>query len=225
MRSPTLAPPPTRAPHARAVAGWTGVLALALLVLVVAGWGPLMAFDRAVAEALHASAVSSPVATGVNRVLTDWVWDPWTMRGLVAVVAVVLWRRGERWPAGLLVVVSVLASGLQQALKALVGRDRPRWEDPVDAADFAAFPSGHAMTVVVTFGLLWWVAVTHGARAARAARPLVAVGVVSAVGVGLTRVYLGVHWVSDVVAGWLLGACVVALAIAVHARHMAGRRG
>ena len=45
-----------------------------------------------------------------------------------------------------------------------------------------------------------------------------AVAVVSVLGVGLTRVWLGVHWPSDVVGGWLLGALLVALAVLVHER-------
>lgn len=49
-------------------------------------------------------------------------------------------------------------------------------------------------------------------------RTALAVGAVSVLGVGLTRVWLGVHWPSDVVGGWLLGAMLVALAVVVHQR-------
>lgn len=216
MRPSAYAPPvDTRVPSppARAVAVWTGALGLVLLVLVVAEWGPLLAVDRAVAEALHASAVRGPELTRVNRLLSDWVWDPWTMRALVVVAVVALWRRGERWPAGRLVVASAVTPVAQHGLKAVVGRERPQWPDPVDGADFAAFPSGHAMTAAVTFGLLWWVA-AHRAWSPSARGVLVAVGAVSVVAVGWTRVYLGVHWLSDVLGGWLLGACVVAVAVA-----------
>ncbi|URM92821.1 phosphatase PAP2 family protein [Streptomyces sp. MRC013] len=102
-----------------------------------------------------------------------------------------------------------------------MGRERPRLPDPVDSAEFAAFPSGHAMTAAVVCGLLWWAA----ARAARwtLVRPVAVAGAVSTAGVGLTRVYLGVHWPSDVLGGWLLGACLVAAAVAAYERWAAGR--
>ncbi|WP_236238872.1 phosphatase PAP2 family protein [Streptomyces sp. CC228A] len=151
---------PSRRP--RVVAWWSGAGAVVLLALVAAGWEPLTAADRAVAGATHSSAVDSPALVRISRVLTDWVWDPWTMRALVAVAVVVLWRRGERWVAGRLAAVAAVAAVAQQVLKAVVGRDRPRWPDPVDSAHFAAFPSGHAMTAAVTCGLLWWAAAVVG---------------------------------------------------------------
>ncbi|MER5203395.1 phosphatase PAP2 family protein [Streptomyces sp. NPDC002825] len=191
----------------------SGVLALTLLVLVAVGWEPLLSFDRSVAEALHRHALAHPGFTHLNRVLTDWVWDPWTMRALAAVTAVLLWWRRERraalWVAG----TSLLAVGLQQALKALVGRDRPYWTDAVDSARYAAFPSGHAMSATVTFGLLLWVLALHWREEWRGWGTLAGVAVVSVLGVGWTRVYLGVHWPSDVVEGWLLGWLCVAAAV------------
>ncbi|WP_336322320.1 phosphatase PAP2 family protein [Streptomyces lavendofoliae] len=219
MHSPTLPPtlPPTHSRFVSAVALWSGVLSAVLLALVAAEWGPLISFDRAVADGLHDSAVRSPGLTQTNRVLTDWVWDPWTMRALVAVGVVWLWWRGERLLAVWSIAVSAIGSAVQQALKAAVGRDRPWWPDPVDSAHFAAFPSGHAMTAAVTFGLLLWVL----ARFRVGGWPRIAVlvaGAVSVVGVGFTRLYLGVHWASDVVGGWLLGGCLVALAVVLHER-------
>ncbi|MFI8764157.1 phosphatase PAP2 family protein [Streptomyces sp. NPDC053792] len=191
----------------------SGVLAVLLLVLVAVGWSPLLSFDRSVAEALHRSALAHPGFTHVNRVLSDWVWDPWTMRALAAVTAVLLWWRQERraalWVAG----TSLLAVGLQQALKSLVGRERPQWTDPVDSARYAAFPSGHAMTAAVTCGLLLWVLAVRWRDGWHGWGTLAGAGAVSVLGVGWTRVYLGVHWPSDVIEGWLLGWCCVAAAV------------
>ncbi|MEU3502758.1 phosphatase PAP2 family protein [Streptomyces hundungensis] len=197
-------------------------LAAVLLALVVAGWSPLTSLDRAVAQGLHRRAVADPGLTHAQRILSDWVWDPWAMRALLAVVAAVLLRRGERLLALWVAATSALGTAVQQGMKAAVGRDRPRWPDPVDSAGFAAFPSGHALTATVAFGLIVWLLSLHGAgRAVRGT--VLAVGVVSALGVGFTRLFLGVHWFSDVLGGWLLGVAIVTLSAAAHRRWLLNR--
>ncbi|MGV9643753.1 phosphatase PAP2 family protein [Streptomyces sp. NPDC003514] len=220
MPTPSVASPP-RPSAERAVPGWAGALALAsalLLALVALRWHPLMAFDGSVADTTHRWAVDEPGLTHVVRILTDWVWDPWTMRFVTFVAAIwLVWRRAARWTAIWLVVTCALATLVQQTLKAAVDRPRPTWPDPVDSAHFAAYPSGHAMTATVVCGLLLWLLHRYGV-----AGPLwhtaVAVAAVSVIGVGLTRIWLGVHWTSDVLGGWLLGALVVALAVGVDLR-------
>ncbi|MBT2425962.1 hypothetical protein AMK21_24455 [Streptomyces sp. CB00316] len=204
-------------PAAALTAGTAGLALFAvLLALVAAQWSPLMALDRTVADSLHRHAVAEPGLVRANRVLTDWFWDPWTMRALVAVAVVALWWRGARPLALWVAAASLFGSLLQQGLKAAVDRERPRWPDPVDSAHFAAFPSGHAMTAVVGCGLLLWLLRLYGAGPALWAGA-VAVAVVSVIGVAVTRVYLGVHWLTDVVGGALLGVAVVALAVAGYA--------
>ncbi|MCX4849754.1 phosphatase PAP2 family protein [Streptomyces sp. NBC_00893] len=198
------------------------LLALVVLVLVAVRWSPLMTLDRSVADALHHRAVTEPGLVHANRILTDWAWDPWTMRALIAVAVVALWWRGERPLAVWVAATSVLGTVVQQGLKSAVGRARPQWPDPVDSAHYAAFPSGHAMTATVSCGLLLWLLHRHGAGA-RPWRSALVVACVSVVGVGVTRLYLGVHWLSDVLAGWLLGAALVGFAIAGFARYE--RRG
>jgi membrane-associated phospholipid phosphatase len=140
------------------------------------------------------------------------------MRLLVAAVAVwLVWRHSAWWLALWLVVVCALGTVLQQALKAAVGRARPVWPDPVDSAHYAAFPSGHAMTATVVCGLLLWLLRRHGAGPV-VWRTAVTVAAVSVAGAGLTRIWLGVHWPSDVLGGWLLGGFVVALAVVSYER-------
>ncbi|MFH8712785.1 phosphatase PAP2 family protein [Streptomyces zaomyceticus] len=200
----------------------SGILFVLLLVLVATGWAPLLSFDRWVVEALHRDAVAEPGLTRVHRVLSDWIWDPWTMRALAAAAVVLLWWGRERrlalWVAG----TSLIAVVLQQGIKSLVGRERPQWEDPVDSARFAAFPSGHAMTATVTCGLLLWVLAMRWRPEWRGWGTLATVALVSVLGVGWTRIYLGVHWPSDVLGGWLLGWCCVATAVLTYRR--GGRR-
>ncbi|MBC2900179.1 phosphatase PAP2 family protein [Streptomyces cupreus] len=212
---------PPRSSDRRPAVRWAGALALCsalLLALVAVRWHPLMTLDGDIAETTHRWAVDESGLTQAFRILTDWVWDPWTMRILCAVA--VLWlllRHAARWAALWLAVTTALSSALQQGMKAAMDRSRPVWPDPVDSAHYAAFPSGHAMTATVVCGLLLYLLHRHGAGRA-VWRTAVAVAVVSVVGVGLTRVWLGVHWASDVVGGWLMGAALVAAAVIVYGR-------
>ncbi|MFD9867259.1 phosphatase PAP2 family protein [Streptomyces niveus] len=212
--SPAPSTPPGPVTPAR-VCVVLGVASLILLALVAAKWGPLLSLDRTISVDLHRWAVAEPGLTHANRILTDWVWDPWTMRLLTAVAFFVLWFRRERLLACWVALTSLVGALVSQGVKAAVGRERPSWPDPVDSAHFAAFPSGHAMTATVTVGILLWLLRRHGVSGPLWRLALV-VGVVSALGAGFTRVWLGVHWSSDVVAGWLFGACLVALSVATY---------
>ncbi|MFJ5773923.1 phosphatase PAP2 family protein [Streptomyces sp. NPDC093094] len=215
----TASSPETRRSHGPLrLAGALAVCSALLLVTVATAWHPLMSVDGSVARTTHRWAVDEPALTRTFRILSDWVWDPQTMRLLCAVVvAWLVLRRAALWTAVWLVATVALTTAVQQGVKAAVGRRRPHWPDPVDSAHYAAYPSGHAMTATVVCGLLLWLLYRWGA-ARTLFRALAAVAAVSVVGVGLTRVWLGVHWGTDVLGGWLLGALVVALAVAAHRR-------
>ncbi|TPQ16790.1 phosphatase PAP2 family protein [Streptomyces sporangiiformans] len=220
MHSPPVdSPPHTRAPGtALRAAVALAVPSVLLLVLVAVSWDPLMDLDGDIARTTHRWAVDDPDTTQAFRILTDWVWDPWTMRALCA--ATVIWlvlKHAAWWLALWLTATCALGTLLQQGLKAAIGRDRPVWPDPVDSAHYAAFPSGHALTAAVVCGLLLWLLRLYDAGRVlwRVALTLAAVSVL---GVGLTRIWLGVHWPTDVLGGWLLGALIVALAVASYER-------
>ncbi|MFL4902526.1 phosphatase PAP2 family protein [Streptomyces sp. MMS24-I2-30] len=209
--------PPGQGGAAR-VALALAVCSTLLLVLVAVEWHPLLRLDGAVARTTHRWAVAEHGPTRAARILTDWVFDPLTMRLVCAAAAGwLVWRRRAWWTALWLAVACALGTAVQQSLKAAVGRPRPRWPDPVDPAHYAAFPSGHAMTATVVCGLLLWLLRHLGAGRAQW-RAAVTVAVVCVLGAGLTRVWLGVHWPSDVLGGWLIGALVVALAVLGYGR-------
>jgi membrane-associated phospholipid phosphatase len=216
---PVDSPPHTRAPGAAVRAAVAlAVPSVLLLVLVAVSWDPLMDLDGDIARTTHRWAVDDPDTTQAFRILTDWVWDPWTMRALCA--ATVIWlvlKHSAWWLALWLTATCALGTLLQQGLKGAIGRDRPVWPDPVDSAHYAAFPSGHALTAAVVCGLLLWLLRLYGAGRVlwRVALTLAAVSVI---GVGLTRIWLGVHWPTDVLGGWFLGALIVALAVASYER-------
>ncbi|MFC8228978.1 phosphatase PAP2 family protein [Streptomyces sp. NPDC057287] len=180
-----------------------------LLVLVESGWLPLRRLDAGAARWLNRTALDHPAWTGTLRFFSDVVWDPVTLRAAVAVL--VLWLLYRRaWRLAAWSAVTAVAGGLIGLLaKAVVERARPSLPDPVAHAPGYSFPSGHAMAATTSFAVLLLVLLP---MVRRGLRPLCwAVAVVSVLGVGFTRVALGVHWFSDVVGGWTLGLAVVAL--------------
>ncbi|MGW6195543.1 phosphatase PAP2 family protein [Kribbella sp. NPDC055110] len=144
---------------------------------------------------------------------------------VVVVLALVAWRMRAWWP----VWVGALALGGTElfvfAIKLLVERPRPDVAIAAARADGYSFPSGHATSSVVAFGLLAWLTTTLllTRRAARAA--VWAVAVIMATAVGVSRLYLGVHYLSDVLGGWALGTgWLVTVLLAATTGTQAGRR-
>ncbi|WP_434739203.1 phosphatase PAP2 family protein [Streptomyces katrae] len=194
------------------------------LVLVEAQWPPLARLDRGTAERLHAAALEHPAWVRLLGVLTDVVWDPVTMRLLVAALVVWLLVRGAVRLAAWAAVTATAGGLLGLLVKHAVARARPHLPDPVAHAPGYSFPSGHAMTATTSCAVLLLALLP---LVPRRLRPVAwGLAAVSVAGVGYTRVALGVHWVSDVVGGWLLGLAVVtATTLAFEAwRADAGRR-
>lgn len=174
-----------------------------LLLLVRFEWTPLNRLDVAATSSLNAVVVEHRWLVGVLETITKlggsvFLW--W----LGSVVFVGLLIRGQRRPAAFLAVTGVGAAMLSPGLKLLVGRLRPVVDMPVAVAPGHSFPSGHALAATVTYGALLLIFLPVFSRRLRAVAVAAVVAVVLLVGV--TRVGLGVHYLSDVVAGWLLGA-------------------
>ena len=147
-------------------------------------------------------------AKGLTHLGSGWVTWP---LALLAAVALAAWRRWQEF--WVLVVGMVMTILLVHGIKAWT--DRPRPPDSLVSSSGSAFPSGHA-----AYSTLYvWLAVTVALRLIPGItrRSLViGAGILIAVLVGLTRVYLRVHWLSDVTTGWALGlSCFSAVAIVV----------
>jgi undecaprenyl-diphosphatase len=191
-----------RATKARRV-GWAA-LALASYALLWVGfaqqWHWLAAIDRFALDATHPYGVTHP----------GWVifWDtfctvlgPSTFR-LAAVVAIVVALARRNLRAALFLVVSVELSGVvSEAAKAAANRPRPT--ESLVSAPTTSFPSGHAVGVMV--GVLALLTVALPLASPRLRAVLIAVGAIVVVAIGVGRVVLDVHHVSDVLAGWALG--------------------
>jgi membrane-associated phospholipid phosphatase len=179
-----------------------GVPFLILLLAVQRAWPALLRLDRSVADNLHSVAVRSPLLVHV----LDWIstiFAPTVFR--IAATGLAGWlfiRRRPRLAAWAL-VTTWGAALLGVLLKDIVRRARPSFIDAVATAPGRSFPSGHALGSVVGCGVLLLVLLPLLSRLAR--RLAWAVAAIVIVAVGFARVGLGVHYLSDVLAGWVLG--------------------
>jgi undecaprenyl-diphosphatase len=153
----------------------------------------------------HRTHVLTSIARGLSTIGSQAVLTP-----LVAVTA--LWLLVRRRAALAVVVLCVWggAIGLYSLAKLIVNRPRPPSELWLTSAGGNAFPSGHAVQSLATYAVLVAVAAVW-LRSAR--RPGIAAAVVLGLAVGWSRVYLGVHWATDVIAGWIAGAAWVAVVV------------
>ncbi|MEU4237093.1 phosphatase PAP2 family protein [Actinoplanes sp. NPDC026619] len=215
MRQPSLGVRLTVA-AAGAVALLMPAAMVGVLVVGKAGW--LHRLDRSVTDALHGFALDHPA----------WVWfmkawslafDPNVWR--LGALALLIWlaRHGTRSLAWWVGITMIAGGVLGAVLKLMVGRHRPDLLDPVAQATGYSFPSGHMLNNALGAAvfLLVLLPYTHDRPLRRAL--LWAGALVIPLITGVSRVALGVHWTSDVVAAWFLGiALVAAMAAAYLAR-------
>lgn len=187
----------TPVPKALVALALTGACAFLALTVLALSHDRTTFDDDLHRDALHAR---TPALTAIAKVVTDLGSDP-----VAYVVLVASLIGARRWRMG---VAAVLALGTGQVVRLLinlaVARPRPPRADWLVAAAGHAWPSGHTTTATLAFGLAvvigWPRLVSRGARSAA-----IAAAGLMAVGVGLSRVYLGVHWPTDVLAGWAFG--------------------
>lgn len=159
--------------------------------------------------------------TGILRVVT-WLGSAAVIIPVALIVAIFFaWRRHRWGPLVLLTAAIGGAAASYTLIKAAVGRPRPPPAIWIGHFAGAAFPSGHATQSVACYATL---ALILGAgRSARARAALWSAAVLIALIVGTSRIYLGAHWLTDVLGGYALGALLVAVIVIVALT--LGRRG
>ena len=187
-----------------------GGAVLALLTVLVRRTDALAGLDTSAAEwgNEHATAFSHDAITVVTNLGATWT----VILVAVAVAAVEIARTRSRWVVPFLLAVMLGDKLLTEAIKQLVDRARPTIE-PVAATLGPSFPSGHTATAAASWAAFALVAGRWWGPRAWPALAGIAVGI--AVGVGVSRVLLDVHWLTDVLAGLALGwawfaACAIA---------------
>ncbi|MFY1577341.1 phosphatase PAP2 family protein [Verrucosispora sp. WMMD703] len=201
------AAPCGKAPPGRLADRWAPLLVVAiglgfglLVLLVRLHLEPVTSVDQAVARELNE--VVSPRSYLVDALngITRLGGRP-VMLWLVGVAALLLVRRRVRLAVYLLATTAG-ALLLDPSVKSLVGRLRPVVEAPVAIGLGNSFPSGHALGSMVVYGALLLVFLP----AVRYRKLFTAAVALLVVAIGVTRIALGVHYLTDVLAGWLLGA-------------------
>jgi membrane-associated phospholipid phosphatase len=142
---------------------------------------------------------------------------------LLVVAALVLVRRS--WTPAFVIVPAALGSLVITVVgKRIFGRTRPPLADAVPPYELSpSFPSGHSLNAIVIAGAVAYVLLLR--RSTTAGRVwTVALAAVYAIGIGLSRVYLGHHWLTDVVAAWAIGAAWLAVVLTAHRVFVTVRR-
>ncbi|PPG04681.1 phosphatidic acid phosphatase [Pseudoclavibacter sp. RFBI5] len=206
----------------------------ALILLLVIGLAIVVGLSALAAE-IYENVTDSDGVAGLDQPLLDYAI---TLRApladmlitaytdiagqigmpIIAVAALlILSIRRRSWTPVILIVAAGGGSLLMTvAGKNLIGRVRPDQAEAVPPYEHSAsFPSGHTLNAVAVVGVIAYLLILR--RQTKRARVLIALGaVVFAITVGISRVYLGHHWFTDVLAGWVLGAAWLAFVIFAH---------
>jgi len=189
-------------------------------VIVLGGWlfggiaedvvhhDPLVQVDLAVSQFLHAH--TEPLFTATMRAIS-LAGSTLLLVASLALAIALAWRR--RW-GDLILLVLVVGGGelVNLLLKWLFARPRPLWPHPLLTLTSSSFPSAHAMQSVIFYGLLGYLAMPQIGTWRGRVRTVVA-GVVLVLLIGFSRLYLGVHYLSDILAGYAAGVVWLACTI------------
>ena len=195
-------------------------LILGLLILSAGGWafGALAeevaeddtGLDNRIADELHEHA-TRPLTEFFEALTT--LGNGIVLAGVAAIAAYLLARRRYYAEAVLMVLAYVGAEVLSYSLKLAFRRDRPFFTDPLATVSTYSFPSGHATVSVAVYGALCLVLLRRLTGPARVVCLAATVLLVSLI--GFSRLYLGVHFLSDVLAGFSVGLAWLALCVVV----------
>ncbi|RFA07930.1 phosphatidic acid phosphatase [Subtercola boreus] len=225
---------------AEAVNRRLGPNATLIVILVI---GLIIAIGLSIAAvAVYDAVTDSDGVAGLDQPLLDFaitLRSPWLdtivtgytdIAGPIGmpVIAVgtllVLGIHRRSWTPVILIVAAGSGSLLMTvAGKDFIGRVRPPLSDAVPPYEFSpSFPSGHTLNAVVVAGVIAYLLILRQDRV-RNRVLIISAAALFALTIGLSRVFLGHHWFTDVLAGWILGAAWLALVITAHRLYLTVR--
>lgn len=190
------------------VALFSAMGAFGVLTLMVNSM-PFFSVDLQITRALQA--VSSPLFAAAMY----WIsWPGYPPQGLIipALVGLLIYRLGFHWEAVTALIAAIVSALVNVLVKELIGRPRPAVDlvDVFRILDSYSFPSGHVMLYIGFYGFLWFLVFTLLKRSWKRTFLLVLFGSLVAL-VGVSRIYLGQHWASDILGAMLLGGLLLVL--------------
>jgi undecaprenyl-diphosphatase len=182
-------------------------VALVVLLAVMVATGASDPVDHALITALRAPALDALL--GPLRLITE-LGSTWAVSG-VALIAFAFAAAIGPWRHGLAGALTILLASIGNSLlKVTMARERPDLLEPVIVEHGFSFPSGHSALGMVAYGVL--AVLVSRSRLPRGARVVLVTLLGALVGlIGLSRIWLGVHYPTDVLAGWIAGGVVVVL--------------
>lgn len=200
------------------VVGLLGIWAFGALLEEVLDNATMVRWDVAADNWVHARA--TPGGVRLFGVVTQ-LGAPVLMSVVAVVGAVVLLRLRHRTTLIAWLAAFVGGALVDQALKAAVRRNRPAFEDGLHLHSYS-FPSGHSMGSMIGYGMLIYVLSIYWRPGKARLRLASTVAALIVLGVGVSRIYLGVHYPSDVAGGFAAGGAWLAVCITAHS--VASRR-
>jgi undecaprenyl-diphosphatase len=192
-----------------------------LLVLVRLRWAPLESADHGAAAGINGLIAGNATLVAVVKAVT-WLGSDGVLWTVIGAASVVLALRRQWRLAAYLLVTGAGALILDPILKSLVGRLRPVVAHPIAHGTGNSFPSGHSLGSIVCYGavLLVFLPAAHG----RWRTVFITATVALVALIGISRILLGVHYLSDVVGAWAVGIAWLGLTTFAFelTRHAAG---
>jgi YegS/Rv2252/BmrU family lipid kinase len=189
-------------------------LLTAVFTMLRVNWQPMREFDANAGQGPYEWTTARPWAYDLFHGV-ELVFETIPLTVYTAVLVVALFVRGYRRAAYWTTTVMLGAALTTWVLKRLVERQRPAWEDPLHTLTTYSFPSGHASGIASAMGVAI-VLTLMLVRRRNVRRGLIALWVFLVLLVGADRLFLGVHHISDVVAGYAVGALWVLVGLLVY---------
>lgn len=206
--------PRRRARSALFQASLVGVIAAFGMLVVLIHTTPLLPLDVQITRAVQS--IRSPAFAALMQVISWPGFAPQTFI-LPAAAGILIYALGWHWEGIAALGAALLSGALNETIKLLIHRPRPTADlvQVFAALDSYSFPSGHVMFYATFFGFLWFLSFTLLKRSWRRTLLLVLLAIPILL-VGLSRIYLGQHWFSDVLGAYLLGSLTLTLVILLY---------